>query len=87
MNKARTLSYIETVISGGTTVRNARRALERAEAAAGIRSATVIDEADLRRLLEALAAEGGVIQQNAEQIARWREGGSGPVSAAGRTGR
>ncbi len=77
MSKAHALQLLVDVMThhGAASEATLQQALTRAEARAGLAQARLIDEGQLNTLLLALAAEGGRIQQVAEQIAAWRAEG------------
>ena len=69
MHKAQAVADLALELASVTSTERALEIINRALRATGLRHATTIDEADMQRLLIAVAAEGGPIQQMAEQIA------------------
>jgi hypothetical protein len=69
MHKAQAIADLSLELASVTSAERAIEIINRALRATGLRHATTIDEADMQRLLVAIAAEGGPIQQMAEQIA------------------
>ncbi len=69
MHKAQAVADLSLELAGVTSAERALEIINRALRVTGLRHAITIDEADMQRLLVAIAAEGGPIQQMAEQIA------------------
>ncbi len=69
MNKSQAVADLSIQLSSVTTAERAQEVIQRALRTAGLTNRPVIDEADLVALLQAVAAEGGAIQEIAEQIA------------------
>jgi hypothetical protein len=69
MNKSQAVADLSIQLSSVTTAERAQQVIQRALRTAGLTNSPVIDEADLVALLQAVAAEGGAIQEIAEQIA------------------
>ena len=69
MLKSQAVADLAILLSGVTTTSRASLAISRALRLTGLADAPTIDERDLQRLLVALAAEGGPIEEVAIQIA------------------
>ena len=69
MNKSQAVADLSIQLSSVTTTERAQEVIQRALRTAGLTNSPVIDETDLVALLQAIAAEGGAIQEIAEQIA------------------
>ena len=69
MNKSQAVADLSIQLSSVTTAERAQEVIQRALRTAGLTNSPLIDEADLVALLQAIAAEGGAIQEIAEQIA------------------
>ena len=69
MNKSQAVADLSMQLSSVTTTDRAQEVIQRALRTAGLTNSPMIDEADLVALLQAIAAEGGAIQEMAEQIA------------------
>ena len=69
MHKAQAVADLSLELANFTSPERAIEIINRALRASGLRHATTIDEAEMQRLLTAVAAEGGPIQLMAEQIA------------------
>ena len=69
MNKSQAVADLSFQLAGVTTTDLAQQAIRRAMRVTGLTHATQISEGDMNSLLQALAAEGGVVQQLAEQLA------------------
>ena len=69
MHKAQAVADLSLELASVTSAERALEIINRALRSTGLRHATQIDEADMQRLLVAVAAEGGPIQLMAEQIA------------------
>ncbi len=69
MNKSQAVADLSIQLSSVTTAERAQQVIQRALRTAGLTNSPVIDEADPVALLQAIAAEGGAIQEIAEQIA------------------
>lgn len=78
MNKAQAVADLAFQLAGVTTTDRAQQAIRRALRVTGLTYATRIDENDMNNLLQALASEGGMIQDMALQLAMRSDGaGSG----------
>jgi hypothetical protein len=69
MNKSQAVADLSVQLSSVTSAERAQEVIQRALRTAGLTNSPVIDESDLATLLQAIAAEGGAIQEIAEQIA------------------
>lgn len=69
MNKGQAIADLSLELSAVTTVERAQEIIQRALRATGLSNAPIIDEASMDSLLRAISAEGGAIQEIAEQIA------------------
>lgn len=69
MLKTQAIADLSTMLSGVTGTDRARMAIQRGLAATGLGQAQTLDQADIQRLLTAIAAEGGAIEEMARQIA------------------
>ena len=66
-------------LSGVTAAEWAQEIIRRALRATGLTNSPIIDELGMDALLQAIAAEGGAIQEIAEQIAVHGLPGGGPI--------
>lgn len=64
-----TINDLATELGTVTSAADARAVVNRASRVAGVRSDRPLEMRELLRVCEALAAEGGMIQQMAEMIA------------------
>ena len=69
MNKGQAVADLSIQLSAVTTAERAQEIIRRALRATGLTNSPIIDEAGMDALLQAIAAEGGAIQELAEQIA------------------
>ena len=69
MDKSQAISDLSIALSGVTTTDNALTLIQRALRVTGLSNATTIGNTDMNALLQALASEGGAIQELAELIA------------------
>ncbi len=69
MNKSQAVADLSMQLSSVTTAERAHEVIQSALRTAGLTNSPVIDEADLVALLQAIAAEGGAIQEIADKIA------------------
>ena len=69
MNKSQAVADLSIQLSSVTTAERAQEVIQRALRTAGLTNSPMIDEVDLVALLQAIAGEGGAIQEIAEQIA------------------
>ena len=69
MLKTQAIADLAIMLSGVTSTDRARMAIQRALNATGLTQAQTLDQVDLRRLLMAITAEGGAIEEIARQIA------------------
>ncbi|MEZ4501270.1 MAG: hypothetical protein R3C39_01445 [Dehalococcoidia bacterium] len=67
--KAQVIADLALQLSEVTSVERTAEIVRRALRSTGLSNATLLDEGDVRELLTAIAAEGGLVQQLAEQIA------------------
>ena len=82
MFKSQAVADLAVMLSGVTSMDVVETAITRALRASGLADASTIDDSELLRLLAALAAEGGPMEQIAVQVAVHGLEGHG---AAGRT--
>ena len=69
MNRGQAIADLSIQLTAVTSVERAQEIIQRALRAAGLTNAPVIDETGMSALLQAIAAEGGAIQEIAEQVA------------------
>ena len=69
MNKGQAIADLSLELTAVTTIERAQEIIQKALRATGLSNSPVIDENAMNSLLQAIAAEGGPIQQLAEQIA------------------
>lgn len=69
MNKGQAVADLSIQLSSVTTVERAQEIIQRALRATGLSNSPIIDDTEMGTLLQAIAAEGGAIQEIAEQIA------------------
>ena len=69
MHKAQAVADLSLELASVTGTERALEIINRALRATGLTHATTISDAEMQNLLMAVAAEGGPIQQLAEQIA------------------
>jgi hypothetical protein len=69
MLKTQAIADLAMMLSGVTSTDRARMAIQRALNSTGLMQAHTLDQLDLQRLLMAIAAEGGAIEEIARQIA------------------
>ncbi|MBM3140382.1 MAG: hypothetical protein FJZ92_09265 [Chloroflexi bacterium] len=69
MLKTQGIADLAIMLSAVTTTDRARAAIQRALSSTGLTRAQTLSETDVQRLLTALAAQGGVIEEIATQIA------------------
>ncbi len=69
MLKTQAIADLAIMLSGVTSTDRARMTIQRALASTGLMQAQTLDQGDLRRLLMAIAAEGGAMEEVARQIA------------------
>ncbi|MEE8336589.1 MAG: hypothetical protein V3R95_00865 [Dehalococcoidia bacterium] len=69
MNKGQAIADLSLELSAVTTAERAQEIIQRALRTTGLSNAPVIDAASMDSLLQAIAAEGGAVQEIAEQIA------------------
>jgi len=69
MHRSQAIADLAVSLSAVTAVETAMRSIRRALRVTGLEHAQLLDERDMHRLLAAIAAEGGVLQSIAEQIA------------------
>jgi hypothetical protein len=69
MNKSQAIADLAIQLSEVTTAENALTMIQRALRMSGLTHVNSLTDADMNELLSALAAEGGLIQNIAEQIA------------------
>ncbi len=69
MNKAQIVADLTIQLSEITSVDRAGAVIHRALRSTGLSNAPTLDEQDITSLLQAIAAEGGPVQELAEQIA------------------
>jgi hypothetical protein len=67
--KAQVVADLALQLSEVTSVERTAEIVRRALRSTGLSNATLLDERDVHDLLQAIAAEGGLVQQLAEQIA------------------
>jgi hypothetical protein len=67
--KAQVIADLALQLSEITSVERTAEIVRRALRSTGLSNATLLDERDVRDLLQAIAAEGGLVQQLAEHIA------------------
>ena len=77
MFTSQAVADLALMLTGVTTAEHADRAIKQALRSAGLLDTPTMDEADMNRLLVALAAQGGLIEQLAVQIAVDGLGASG----------
>jgi hypothetical protein len=69
MNKGQAIADLSIELTQVTTIERAQEIIEKALRVTGLSKSPIIDEQAMNSLLQAIAAEGGPIQQLAEQIA------------------
>ncbi len=69
MNKAQVVADLTIQLAEITSVDRAGAVIQQALRSAGLSNAPTLDEQDVSSLLQAIAAEGGPVQELAEQIA------------------
>ncbi len=69
MNKSQAIADLSIQLAQVTTADNALALIRRALRVTGLTNVNTLTDADMTSLLQALAAEGGAIQEIAEQIA------------------
>lgn len=69
MNKGQAIADLSLELSAVTTIERAQEIIQKALRVTGLSNSPVIDEQAMDSLLQAIAAEGGPIQELAEQIA------------------
>lgn len=69
MNRGQAVADLSIQLSAVTTIERAQEIIQRALRSTGLTHSTIIDEAGMDSLLEAIAGESGAIQELAEQIA------------------
>ena len=69
MNKAQVVADLTIQLAEITSVDRAGAVIQRALRSTGLSNAPTLDEQDITSLLQAIAAEGGPVQELAEQIA------------------
>ena len=82
MFTSQAVADLALMLSSVTTVENADRAIKRALRTTGLLDTPTVDDADVTRLLVALAAQGGPIERLAVQIAVDGLGASGASGAS-----
>ncbi len=82
MNKSQAIADLALQLAQATTPENALTMIQRALRMSGLTHVNSLTDADMNELLSALAAEGGMIQNIAEQIAvHGLESDMGPTAA------
>ncbi len=69
MNRGQAVADLSIQLSTVTTVERAQEIIRRALRTTGLSNSPTIDDAGMDAMLEAIAGEGGAIQELAEQIA------------------
>lgn len=69
MNKGQAIADLSLELTAVTTIERAQEIIQKALRATGLSNSPIIDEHAMDSLLQAIAAEGGPIQELAEQIA------------------
>ncbi|MFA7248055.1 MAG: hypothetical protein WC273_00300 [Dehalococcoidia bacterium] len=80
MFTSQAVADLALMLSGVTTVDVADRAIKQALRTTGLLSAPTVDQDDIARLLVALAAQGGPIEEMAVEMAIHGIGGTGPAA-------
>lgn len=80
MNKGQAIADLSVQLTTVTTVERAQEIIQRALRATGLSNSPIIDEAGMDSLLQAIAAEGGIIQELAERIAIQGLGSEGGIT-------
>ena len=69
MNRGQAIADLSIQLTAVTSVERAQEIIQRALRTAGLTNAPIIDEMGMSSLLQDRAAEGGAIQEIAEQVA------------------
>jgi hypothetical protein len=69
MNRGQAIADLELELSEVTSIERAQQIIQRALRVTGLTNSPMIGSRDMEALLQAIAAEGGIIQQLAEEIA------------------
>lgn len=69
MNKGQAIADLSLELTAVTTIERAQEIIQKALRATGLSNSPIIDESAMDSLLQAIAGEGGPIQELAENIA------------------